>query len=96
MNMTLLCSQNQKAPRAGMGSAIVTKSSFVFFFIPLCTFYFDCFFSRENVIKQKEIASLESQVYRLVELVGVSIRGKSHCVQINKELEYIFSMLFST
>jgi hypothetical protein len=82
--MILRCSQNRKAPRAGMGSAIVTKSSFVFLF--LYVHYFDRFFSRENVIKQKEIASLESQVYRLVELVGVSLRGKSHCVQINREL----------
>ena len=51
-------------------------------FNDLYTFSF--FHSRENVLKQKEIASLESQVYRLVELVGVSFCTKNGIV-LNKQ-----------
>jgi hypothetical protein len=44
-----------------------------FYLVRVFMYRFLFFLSRGNVAKQKEIASLESQVYRLVELVGVSL-----------------------
>ena len=47
----------------------------------ILSFIFPIFYLfRENSGKQKEIGSLESQVYRLVELVGVSLWVTLNCV----------------
>ena len=60
-------------------------------------FYFSHFYLfRENSGKQKEIGSLESQVYRLVELVGVSLWVTLNCVwSENVKVFFFFSLLYS-